>query len=78
MVDQIPIAEQDKLFTELLLRISTIEKLLIDKNIISLEEYNNIFTKSVNKLIDVMKNDIKLTESEVKSTEITPPGILKH
>lgn len=63
--------DSDKLLAELLLRISTVEKLLIDKNVISLDEYNEIFTKSVNKLMDLLKNP------EV-SKEVMPPGILKN
>lgn len=72
MVDEKVLAEQDRLLAELLLRISTVEKLLIDKNVISLEEYNDIFTKSVSKLIDLMKNN------DAKVTEIAPPGVLKN
>ncbi len=57
--------EQDKLLAELLLRISTIEKLLIDKGLISLDEYNEIFTKSVNKLFDLLKEDV--TKNKIAS-----------
>lgn len=63
--------DTDKLLAELLLRISTVEKLLIDKNVISLDEYNEIFTKSVNKLMDLLKNP------EV-SKEVMPPGTIKN
>jgi hypothetical protein len=63
--------DSDKLLAELLLRVSTVEKLLIDKKIVSLDEYNEIFTKSVNKLMDLLKNP-------AETSEVTPPGILKN
>ena len=72
MVDKDIEADQDRLLAELLLRISTVEKLLIDKKVISLDEYNEIFTKSVNKLVDLMKN------TATASPEVVPPGVLKN
>lgn len=67
--------DQDRLLAELLLRVSTVEKLLLDKKVISLEEYNEIFTKSVNKLLDLLKDEKIKTGL---SSEVTPPGILKN
>jgi hypothetical protein len=71
MADETRLGEQDKLLAELLLRISTVEKLLIDKNVITLDEYSNIFNESVTKLVDAMKN-MKTVE------EVIPPGVLKN
>ncbi len=65
---------QDKLLAELLLRLSTVEKLLLEKKLISLDEYSSIFNESVNKLIDVLKND---TATKI-STETIPDGVLKN
>jgi hypothetical protein len=63
---------EDKVLAELLLRISTIEKLLLEKGTFTLEEYNVVFNASVNKLMEALKNDVRTT------TEITPPGVLKN
>lgn len=63
---------EDKVLAELLLRISTLEKILLEKKIFSLEEYSVIFNESVNKLMEVLKNDT------IKSTEVIPPGVLKN
>lgn len=72
MVDEIRESEQDKLLAELLLRISTVEKLLIDKNVITLPEYNEIFSKSVNKLMELLKTE------PVKPKVSVPDGVVKH
>ena len=71
MAEEVKLTESERMMAELLLRISTVEKLLIDKKIITVEEYHEIFTNSVSKLTEALKE-------QIKSTEVIPPGVLKN
>lgn len=45
--------KQDQLITELLIRISVLEKLLVLHGVLKEEEISNGFTESTNKLIEI-------------------------
>jgi len=55
----------DALLAELLLKVNTVEKILIDNKIISIEEYNKVFTNSVNKMTDILNQTKKIPEGQV-------------
>lgn len=55
----------DTLLAELLLKVNTVEKILIDNKIISIEEYNKVFTNSVNKMTDILNQTKKIPEGQV-------------
>lgn len=53
--------------TELLLRISTLERLLLDKKVFTNKEYSSIFENSVNKVTELMKSETEnKTEENLK------------
>ena len=68
--------DRDGVITELLLRISTLEKLLIDKKIFTAKEFSNIFEASVKKVTEIMaeKDQTKFTDAN----KIFVPGKLKN
>lgn len=47
--------KRDQLITETLLRISSLEKLLISKGVLTQKEISEAFLSEANKLIEVMK-----------------------
>lgn len=63
----------DSVVTELLLRISTLERLLLDKSVFTAKEYSTIFEASVKKVADLMEK----TEIE-NSTIIVPATVNKN
>lgn len=47
--------DRDGVITELLLRISTLEKILLDKKIFTAKEFSTIFEDSLKKVTNLMK-----------------------
>lgn len=66
--------EQDRLIAELLLRISTMEKLLIEKQILSSEEYIKTFNVAVDNLISALKK----VEDDGAALSTTSSSVVKH
>lgn len=56
MIDTKPLIEEKKeeLLTEMLMRLSILERIIIDKKIISITEYKNLVEESVSKLVEAM------------------------
>lgn len=48
--------DKDRLMAEMLMRLSTIEYILISKNVISTDEYANALKDSMDKLKEILKN----------------------
>ncbi len=70
--------DRDGVITELLLRISTLEKLLIDKKVFTAKEFSNIFEASVKKVTEMMdKKSAQFVDSN-ESKKIFIPGKLKN
>lgn len=61
MIDTKPLIEEKKeeLLTEMLMRLSILERIIIDKKIISITEYKNLVEKSVSKLVEAMGTENK-------------------
>lgn len=68
--------DRDGVITELLLRISTLEKLLIDKKVFTAKEFSNIFEASVKKVTEIMAEKDNNTFAENKKMFV--PGKLKN
>lgn len=67
--------ERDKITTELLLRISSLEKILLEKKVFKAKEFADIFEASVKKLTDIINNE----ESKIdQGLPIFVPGTLKN
>ena len=66
----------NRVVTELLLRISTLEKLLIDKKVFTNKEYNSIFEEASNKVLELMKEQQKADINE--NNTIFIPATVKN
>jgi hypothetical protein len=69
--------DRDGVITELLLRISTLEKLLIDKKVFTAKEFSNIFEASVKKVTEMMDEKSNSTKF-AENNKIFVPGKLKN
>lgn len=59
--------DRDGVITELLLRVSTLEKLLIDKKVFTAKEFGTIFEDSVKKVTSLMKDqEQKAVDENIK------------
>ena len=70
MTDEKDDVNLNSVVTELLLRISTLEKLLLEKNVFTSKEYSVIFEASVKKVTDLME------KTEAENTTIFVPATI--
>ena len=68
--------QRDNIITELLLRVSSLEKLLIDKKVITAKEFGAVFEASVKKMTDIIKEQEANMTPE--NTNVFVPAKLKN
>lgn len=68
--------DRDGVITELLLRVSTLEKLLLDKKVFTAKEFGDIFEASVKKVTNLMQEQDK--KSIESSNKVFIPATIKN